>query len=66
MGRVVRPKADGRRAAFVVMYVPGTSEDPRRGAHEGFIDQLLGVADDIKVLQGQSPAPQLAAWLGQR
>ena len=33
MGRVLRPKNDGRLARFAVLYVQGTSEDPALGAH---------------------------------
>lgn len=66
MGRVIRPKADGRRAAFVVIFIPGTSEDPDLGAHEGFVDELTAVADDIRVFRGGDPGGQLGAWLESR
>ena len=36
MGRVLRKKADGRRARFVVVFVEDTVEDPSSGAHEDF------------------------------
>ncbi len=41
MGRVIRRKADDRFARFVILYVMGTSEDPRTGAHEAFLDEIL-------------------------
>jgi superfamily II DNA or RNA helicase len=47
MGRVLRRKPDGRRARFVVLFVEGTVEDPRRGAHEAFLGEIVDVADHI-------------------
>ncbi len=48
MGRVLRKKPDGRRARFAVLFVEGTVEDPRRGAHDGFLDQIVDVADHVR------------------
>lgn len=48
MGRVLRLKDDGRAARFVICFVRDTSEDPDRGAHEDFLDEILDVADDIR------------------
>jgi RNA polymerase primary sigma factor len=48
MGRVLRRKDDGRLARFVILFVHGTSEDPSRGAHEDFLDEILPVADTVK------------------
>lgn len=45
MGRVLRRKPDGRLARFVIVFVQDTVEDPRRGAHEGFLDELRGQDD---------------------
>jgi superfamily II DNA or RNA helicase len=47
MGRVLRRKPDGRRAGFAVLCVEGTVEDPRQGAHEAFLDEMVGVADEV-------------------
>lgn len=44
MGRVMRTKSDGRDARFVILFVRGTDEDPRKGAHESFVDELVDVA----------------------
>ena len=41
MGRVLRKKADGRLARFVIFYVQGTSEDPAQGAHEDFLGEIF-------------------------
>lgn len=48
MGRVLRRKADGRLARFVVVSVEGTVEDPARGAHEGFLDEVVPVAESVR------------------
>jgi len=45
MGRVLRKKPDGRLARIAIFYVKNTSEDPRRGAHESFLDLITPVAD---------------------
>lgn len=48
MGRVLRRKPDGRSARFVMVYVVGTVEDPALGAHEGFLDEIVPVADAVR------------------
>jgi superfamily II DNA or RNA helicase len=53
MGRVLRPKDDGRPARFLVLYVQGTMEDPRRGAHEGFLGRILEVATRVQFLPAE-------------
>jgi RNA polymerase primary sigma factor len=47
MGRVMRQKADGRDARFVILYVEDTDEDPRLGAHELFVNELIEVAREV-------------------
>lgn len=47
MGRVLRRKRDNRLARFAILFIEDTSEDPRQGAHEGFLDDLTGVAEAI-------------------
>lgn len=47
MGRVIRPKADGRLAQFVILYIRGSNEDPSTGAHETFLDEILESASSI-------------------
>jgi len=46
MGRILRPKADGRAARFAITYVRGTGEDPASGAHSAFLNEVLEVADE--------------------
>ncbi len=47
MGRVLRKKADGRRARFVVVFVEGTVEDPSSGAHGTFLEEVVNVAEGV-------------------
>lgn len=44
LGRVLRRKADGRAAHLVLLHASGTLEDPARGGHHGFLEQVEGVA----------------------
>ena len=48
MGRVLRRKADGRPARFVIMYVEGSSEDPAEPGHEGFLELIEPYAADVQ------------------
>jgi superfamily II DNA or RNA helicase len=57
MGRVIRRKADGRRARFVVGYIRATIEDPTFGAHESFLDEVTAVARRIETY-----VPDLDSW----
>lgn len=70
MGRVLRKKADGRLARFVVVFVEGTVEDPASGAHEGFLDEITGVAEAVRTFRphisesaSESPSGSEAASL---
>jgi len=49
MGRVMRRKNDGRDARFIILFVKDTEEDPRRGAQELFVDELLAVARESNI-----------------
>jgi len=49
MGRVLRRKADGRPARFIVVSVRDTIEDPRHGAHEAFLDEIIPVARTVRI-----------------
>ncbi|MBM2619009.1 DEAD/DEAH box helicase [Actinoplanes sp. LDG1-06] len=64
MGRVIRPKRDGRPATFVVLFVGGTSEDPEFGAHADFVDELIGVAEDVSVFRSNTSGQELLDWYG--
>ncbi|WP_176522983.1 DEAD/DEAH box helicase [Blastococcus aggregatus] len=62
MGRVIRPKVDGRPATFIVMYVRGTAEDPAMGAHEAFLSQLVEVAEETTHFPRRATGADLLAW----
>jgi len=53
LGRVVRRKPGGRVVSFVILYAAGTVEDPNDGAHEGFFDMVVGVAEDVHRLDDE-------------
>ncbi|EGD57086.1 DNA repair helicase [Gordonia neofelifaecis NRRL B-59395] len=65
IGRVIRVKPDGRPASFVILYMQSSIEDPARGAHESFLEQLLEIADEKLDVPADGAAVQLANWLGQ-
>ena len=48
MGRCLRPKKNGGNARFAILFVQGTSEDPRQGAHEAFLNEVTGPADAVR------------------
>lgn len=47
MGRVIRPKKQGGVAKFAILYSQGTREDPREGAHDSFLDEVLPLANTV-------------------
>lgn len=63
MGRIIRPKADGRHATFVIVYVAGTSEDPATGAHETFLEQITDIAVEVNRAAASEAVEILADWL---
>ncbi len=63
MGRVLRRKPSGRRARLVVVHVEGTIEDPALGAHEGFLDEVTGVADSVRRFHSGPDTDALCSFL---
>jgi RNA polymerase primary sigma factor len=63
MGRVIRPKADGRLARLAIFYVEGTSEDPEQRAHEDFVDVIESSAADVAAFSSHSSAASINAYL---
>ncbi len=61
MGRVLRRKPDGRPARFGVLFVEGTVEDPRLGAHEAFLGEIVVVADRVSCFPAGDAAGQPGA-----
>lgn len=62
MGRVLRRKEDGRIARLAVLYVQDTSEDPDI-AHEGFLDLVIPVAEDIRTFDSKATAGEICRYL---
>ncbi|OLT44609.1 DNA repair helicase [Gordonia sp. CNJ-863] len=63
MGRVLRPKADGRAAVFVILYAEGSSEDPKNGAHGTFLEQLTEIAQNLETVEVHSVPAVVKEWL---
>ncbi|MCR8897185.1 DEAD/DEAH box helicase [Gordonia sp. GONU] len=63
MGRVLRPKADGRAAVFVILYAEASSEDPENGAHGTFLEQLTDIAQHLETVEVHSVPAVVKDWL---
>ncbi|GAA4479502.1 hypothetical protein GCM10023094_24750 [Rhodococcus olei] len=63
MGRIIRPKGDGRHGSFLVLYIGDSSEDPDRGAHGTFLEQLTEIASDLVTVDADEAPGLLADWL---
>jgi len=66
MGRVMRRKADGRDARFIILYVNKTDEDPRYGAHDVFVDELLDVARESNLFDLRTGEEEMRTFLDPR
>ncbi len=63
MGRILRLKTDGRKARFVIVFVAGTSEDPRLGAHGEFWNVVTDVASEVRMFESPINKKELTAFL---
>ena len=63
MGRIIRPKSDGRVARFAITYILDTSEDPALGAHEAFLGEIIDVADNSTNFTLASTVQELTTFL---
>lgn len=63
MGRVLRLKHDGRTARLAILFAEGTVEDPREGAHEGFIDIAWDVAEEASVFSSSASGSSILDFL---
>ena len=62
MGRVIRLKADGGIARIIILFAPGTPEDPDTGGYEAFLDEIVPHArSTIRVAEGNMGL--LQTWL---
>lgn len=65
MGRVVRPKPDGRQARVAIFFAEATSEDPNGGAHEDFVDVVREASSDVQYFNSRTPPRELIEYLSQ-
>ena len=63
MGRVLRRKHDGRHAQFVLVFADDTFEDPDSGAHEGFLDMVVSVAQAVERFPGGTSIQRVGGFL---
>lgn len=63
MGRVLRLKADGRKARFIFVYVADTPEDPERGAHDAFWGEVLDIAASCQQFELPGDSKELTKYL---
>jgi superfamily II DNA or RNA helicase len=47
LGRVLRVKSDGREARLLLAHAVDTAEDPARGGHADFLDDVREVAREV-------------------
>jgi superfamily II DNA or RNA helicase len=47
LGRVLRVKPDGREARLLLVHAEDTAEDPARGGHADFLDDVTDVAREV-------------------
>ncbi len=62
MGRIIRPKKDGRPATFFILYFKNTSEDPEMGAHGSFLDEMVEHAANIKDFREDYDNNDIVEW----
>ena len=62
MGRIIRPKTDGRSATFFILYVKDTFEDPEMGAHGAFLGEMMDTAHEIRYFPLSVTSKELERW----
>jgi len=65
MGRVLRRKADGRTARLAVLFIEGTAEDPRTGAHEDFMDIVADAALETRIFSANDQKGSFISYLSE-
>jgi superfamily II DNA or RNA helicase len=64
LGRVLRVKSDGREARLLLAHAAGTAEDPARGGHADFLDDVREVARQVVALDVGADPAAVGAFLG--
>lgn len=62
LGRIVRPNESGDPSTLFLMYLKGTREDPKEGGHEGFLEEVLPHAAEVRYFDSDTDPNALAAW----
>ncbi|KAF0128361.1 MAG: DNA repair helicase [Bacteroidetes bacterium] len=62
MGRIIRPKKDGRPATFFILYIENTNEDPAMGAHESFLTEMIDHAAEVRDFGNSYDASEFLDW----
>lgn len=63
LGRVLRVKSDGREARLLLAHAVDTAEDPARGGHADFLDDVRDVAREVVQLDLAADPAAVAAFL---
>jgi superfamily II DNA or RNA helicase len=64
LGRVLRTKPGGREARLVLAHARDTREDPARGGHADFLDDVREVARAVDAIDVDRVPWALADWVG--
>ena len=62
LGRIVRPNNSGKPSTLFLMYLKGTREDPQEGGHEGFLEEVLPHAAEIRYFDAYEQPETIARW----
>jgi RNA polymerase primary sigma factor len=62
LGRIVRPNENGDPSTLFLMYLKGTREDPEEGGHEGFLEEVLPHAEEIRYFTADTDPRDIAHW----
>ncbi|MCC5950430.1 MAG: hypothetical protein JJT89_18410, partial [Nitriliruptoraceae bacterium] len=63
LGRVLRRTEDGAEARLVLAHARATAEDPERGGHASFLDEVREVARGIDPIDVDADPARLTSWL---
>lgn len=63
LGRVLRVKSDGREARLLLAHAVDTAEDPARGGHADFLDDVREVAREVVALDLTADPHAVASFL---
>lgn len=62
LGRIVRPNPSGDPSTLFLLYLKGTREDPSEGGHEGFLDEVVPHALEVRSFDASTSSDEIARW----